>query len=193
MRVQTLLRKALAMTDTLSYEITSLSLTDLDNPSTLEQLQALELVLSPGCSQLMTKEWLAHILSSGFCTMFVATLTGSNRIIGMSSFIISPQPHRGKGWLEDVAVLPEFGGHRVGTNLNYAVILEAQAHGFISKLDLTSSEGRSVAHKLYGRLGWILRPSLLMRLKPQEVSLDVNSLNRSALASAFPQVLDLPV
>ncbi len=83
-------------------------------------------------------------------------------IVGTLTLVVFPIPTGLRAWIEDVVVDEAARGRGVGEALTREALRLAAAEGARS-VDLTSRPSREAANRLYRRLGFELRPSLLYR------------------------------
>ena len=126
----------------------SLSLQDID------EIKALYKVLSPKREFDLEQFLASNVLP--FKELYITRLgstSQSRKILGMAQFGWMPWGLTTKGYIEDVAVLPEYEGQGYGTSLVRDIIQRARELG-VDSLWLTSHENRSRAHMVYRKLGF---------------------------------------
>ncbi|MGI8578474.1 MAG: GNAT family N-acetyltransferase [Nocardioidaceae bacterium] len=105
-------------------------------------------------------EALQRVLSWNGNVVFVARCDG--QIVGALTLVTFPIPSGPRSWIEDVVVDEAARGKGVGEALVERAIQSARASG-VRSVDLTSRPTRAAANRLYQRLGFELRESVLYR------------------------------
>jgi ribosomal protein S18 acetylase RimI-like enzyme len=106
---------------------------------------------------------LGEIVDSPATTLLVARHGPGRHIVGTATLAVFRIPTGLRARLESLVVDRSARGRGVAEALCRAVLARAQARGAIT-LDLTSSPTRSVANRLYQRLGFAHRDSNAYRL-----------------------------
>jgi ribosomal protein S18 acetylase RimI-like enzyme len=99
-------------------------------------------------------------MMAGGSTLFVARVDGV--IVGCLTLVFYRIPTGLKAWIEDVVVDEAARGHGVGEALNLAALDEARRQG-AKYVTLTSRPGRSAANRLYQRIGFAARDTMVYR------------------------------
>jgi ribosomal protein S18 acetylase RimI-like enzyme len=99
-------------------------------------------------------------MMAGGSTLFVARVDGV--IVGCLTLVFYRIPTGLKAWIEDVVVEEAARGHGVGEALNLAALDEARRQG-AKYVTLTSRPGRSAANRLYQRIGFAARDTMVYR------------------------------
>jgi ribosomal protein S18 acetylase RimI-like enzyme len=107
-----------------------------------------------------TQDELAQIISAPSTVLFIARL--DEHIVGTLTLATFRIPTGVRAWIEDVVVDTAARGHGVGEALNQAAILEARHRGAIT-VDLTSRPSREAANRLYQRIGFVARDTIVYR------------------------------
>jgi ribosomal protein S18 acetylase RimI-like enzyme len=100
------------------------------------------------------------LMIAGDSTLFVARVDGA--IVGCLTLVFYRIPTGLKAWIEDVVVDEAARGHGVGEALNLAALDEARRRG-AKYVTLTSRPGRSAANRLYQRIGFAARDTMVYR------------------------------
>jgi len=108
----------------------------------------------------LTAETLDEVLSWNGNDVLVARLDGT--VVGTLSLVTFPIPTGVRCRIEDVVVDEAARGHGVGDALVQCALRKARRRGACS-VDLTSRPSREAANRLYQRLGFEQRQSLLYR------------------------------
>ncbi len=108
----------------------------------------------------ITLDALKRIVASDGTTMLVARLDG--QIVGSLTVVVFAIPTGIRAWVEDVVVDPSSRGRGVGEVLTRAAIAIAQQRG-ARTVDLSSRPSREAANRLYQRVGFRLRETLVYR------------------------------
>jgi ribosomal protein S18 acetylase RimI-like enzyme len=103
---------------------------------------------------------LARVVGSPTNTVLVARSGGA--IVGMLTLVLLPIPSGLRGRIEDVVVDQSARGQGVGAALSRAA-LELAAKRGARTVDLTSRPSRAAANRLYERLGFVRRESVVYR------------------------------
>jgi GNAT superfamily N-acetyltransferase len=134
------------------------------NTDTLRQINALLPQLSPDIKPL-NLEKLLSIVQSKVNFIYVATDQESgDRIVGMILMVVIQQFAGTKCWIEDVVVAGSYRNHGIAKLLIETAITELPPEA--SSINLTSNPERSAAHKLYARLDFEARDTIVFRRHP---------------------------
>jgi ribosomal protein S18 acetylase RimI-like enzyme len=106
-------------------------------------------------------ERLARVVDCPTNTVLVARSGGA--IVGMLTLVLLPIPSGLRARIEDVVVDQAARGQGVGDALSRAA-LELAAKQGARTVDLTSRPSRAAANRLYERLGFVRRESVVYRL-----------------------------
>jgi len=105
-------------------------------------------------------EQLARVVNCPTNTVLVARSDGA--IVGMLTLVLLPIPSGLRARIEDVVVDHSARGRGVGDALSRAALELAAKHG-ARTVDLTSRPSRVAANRLYERLGFVRRESVVYR------------------------------
>jgi ribosomal protein S18 acetylase RimI-like enzyme len=105
-------------------------------------------------------EQLARVVDCPTNTVLVARSGGA--IVGMLTLVLFPIPSGLRARIEDVVVDEAARGQGVGDALSRAALELAAEHG-ARTVDLTSRPSRAAANRLYERLGFVRRESVVYR------------------------------
>jgi ribosomal protein S18 acetylase RimI-like enzyme len=105
-------------------------------------------------------EQLARVVDCPTNTVLVARSDGA--IVGMLTLVLLPIPSGLRARIEDVVVDEAARGQGVGDALSRAA-LELAAEQGARTVDLTSRPSRAAANRLYERLGFVRRESVVYR------------------------------
>jgi ribosomal protein S18 acetylase RimI-like enzyme len=105
-------------------------------------------------------EQLARVVDCPTNTVLVARRGGA--IVGMLTLVLLPIPSGLRARIEDVVVDDAARGQGVGDALSRAALELAATHG-ARTVDLTSRPSRVAANRLYERLGFVRRESVVYR------------------------------
>jgi ribosomal protein S18 acetylase RimI-like enzyme len=105
-------------------------------------------------------EQLARVV--GCPTNLVLVARSGGAIVGMLTLVLLPIPSGLRGRIEDVVVDQSARGQGVGAALSQAALVLAAEHG-ARTVDLTSRPSRAAANRLYERLGFVRRESVVYR------------------------------
>lgn len=111
----------------------------------------------------LSHEMLRDVVSCTTNTVLVARVDGC--ISGTLTLVLFPIPTGLRGWIEDVVVDTAARGAGVGAALVSSAMELATAAGARS-VDLTSRPSRAAANRLYERLGFERRESVVYRWTP---------------------------
>jgi ribosomal protein S18 acetylase RimI-like enzyme len=115
----------------------------------------------------LSKDALADILAATDNALLVALdRERGGAIVGTLTLVVFRIPTGLRAWIEDVVVDIEARGRGVGRALTAEAMRLAAARR-VRTLDLTSSQARSSAHRLYASLGFELRGSSVYRHIPE--------------------------
>ena len=131
--------------------------------ATAEMLAALHVLvplLSSSAAPLSESE-LEDIVSSKATTLLLAY--DNDAIVGTLSLAIFRTPSGLRAWIEDVIVDQAARGSGVGRALVSAAITYAE-NEHVRTIDLTSRPSRASAHRLYERMGFVVRETNNYRL-----------------------------
>jgi ribosomal protein S18 acetylase RimI-like enzyme len=131
-------------------------------PEIVEAMARLLPQLSATARPLGPRE-LTEIVDSPATTLLIARNGTTGAILGTVTLALFRIPTGLRARLESLVVDRSARGRGVAEALCRAVLARAQAHG-ATTLDLTSSPTRSVANRLYQRLGFGLRTTNVYRL-----------------------------
>ncbi|WP_405180820.1 GNAT family N-acetyltransferase [Nocardia sp. NBC_01377] len=106
---------------------------------------------------------LEQIVNSPATRLFLAHHDGD--VVGALTLVLYAIPTGLRGRIEDVVVDHAMRGRGIGSALTEAAIELARATN-VRTLDLTSSPARESANRLYRRLGFAARDSVVYRLQP---------------------------
>jgi len=109
-----------------------------------------------------SKEYLQTMINSGVTTLFI--VRENDKILGMLSLVIYFTSLGKKSWIEDVVTDAEARGKGVAKLLIDTALDFAKKEG-IEKVDLTSSNQRTAAHKLYEKAGFKKRDTTVFRIQ----------------------------
>jgi ribosomal protein S18 acetylase RimI-like enzyme len=110
-----------------------------------------------------TQESLAKIIAAPSNTVLIARdSTAGGRIVGTLTLVIFPIPTALRAWIEDVVVDSEARGRGVGEALTTLAVNIAKQRG-AKTVDLTSSQSRKAAHRLYEKAGFHVRDTSVYR------------------------------
>jgi ribosomal protein S18 acetylase RimI-like enzyme len=104
---------------------------------------------------------LDELIGSPACHLLLAREAGG-AIVGMLTLAIFRIPTGVRAWIEDVVVDEAARGQGIGAALTNAAILLAGEHG-ARTVDLTSRPSREAANRLYQRLGFVQRETIVYR------------------------------
>jgi len=104
---------------------------------------------------------LREIVGSDATTLLIARVGGA--IVGSLTLAVFPLPTGRRAWIEDVVVDADARGHGVGEALTRAAVEQAAALG-ARTVDLTSRPSRTAAHRLYEKVGFVVRETSVYRL-----------------------------
>ena len=104
---------------------------------------------------------LREIVGSDATTLLIARVGGA--IVGSLTLAVFPLPTGRRAWIEDVVVDADARGHGVGEALTRAAVEQAAALG-ARTVDLTSRPSRTAAHRLYQKVGFVVRETSVYRL-----------------------------
>jgi len=108
----------------------------------------------------VTAEILSAVLENPTTTVLVAR--DGERIVGTLTLVMFPVPTGLRAWIEDVVVDESVRGQGVGDLLTTAA-LEKARHAGARSVDLTSRPSREAAHRLYERVGFVVRETKVYR------------------------------
>jgi ribosomal protein S18 acetylase RimI-like enzyme len=131
-------------------------------PEIVEAVARLLPQLSPTAAPLGPRE-LTELVESSATTLLMARHPVTATLVGMVTLAVFRIPTGLRARLESLVVDRSARGRGVAETLCRAVLARAQARG-ATTLDLTSSPTRSVANRLYQRLGFDLRSTNVYRL-----------------------------
>ena len=117
--------------------------------------------LSPAAPALGAAE-LTEIVSAPATTLLLARNAGDAAILGAVTLVVFRIPSGPRARIESLVVDQAARGRGVGEALCRAALERARALGADS-LDLTSSEGRAAANRLYVKLGFARRATNVYR------------------------------
>ena len=100
------------------------------------------------------------MVASEDTVLFVARVDG--RILGSLTLAFYRIPTGLKAWIEDVVVDADARGHGVGELLSLAALDEARSRG-AKDVNLTSRPSREAANRLYQRIGFHRRETIVYR------------------------------
>lgn len=111
-------------------------------------------------------EALAELIAQPSNTLLLArdTANGGN-IVGTLTLVMFRIPTALRAWIEDVVVDSEVRGRSVGELLTRKAVQLAQERG-AKTIDLTSRRSREPAHRLYEKVGFVIRDSSVYRYDP---------------------------
>ena len=93
--------------------------------------------------------------------------SNSERIVGALTLVMFRIPTALRAWIEDVVVESTARGRGVGEALTEEAIRIAQSRG-ARTIDLTSRRSRAAAHRLYEKVGFVVRDTNIYRyVSPQ--------------------------
>ena len=104
---------------------------------------------------------LDEIVGSDATSLLIARVGGV--IVGSLTLVVFPLPTGRRAWIEDVVVDADARGHGVGEALTRAAVERAAALG-ARTVDLTSRPSRTAAHRLYEKVGFVVRETSVYRL-----------------------------
>ena len=104
---------------------------------------------------------LDEIVGSDATSLLIARVGGA--IVGSLTLAVFPLPTGRRAWIEDVVVDADARGHGVGEALTRAAVEQAAALG-ARTVDLTSRPSRTAAHRLYQKVGFVVRETSVYRL-----------------------------
>jgi phosphinothricin acetyltransferase len=96
-------------------------------------------------------------------TTRVVVVRDAERIVGMATLYIIPKIGKKNGLLEDVIVSADYRGQGLGERLVRTVLEMAKSLGLVS-ITLTSNPVRVAAHRLYQKVGFVIKDSDVMRI-----------------------------
>ena len=108
----------------------------------------------------LDREQVARVVNCPASTVLVARSGGA--IVGMLTLVLFPIPSGLRARIEDVVVDHSTRGRGVGDALSRAA-LELAAELGARTVDLTSRPSRAAANRLYARLGFVRRESVVYR------------------------------
>jgi ribosomal protein S18 acetylase RimI-like enzyme len=112
-----------------------------------------------------TRQQLVEMLASPSSFLFLARHPDfGEEIIGLATLVIYLVPTGIRGYIEDVVVDERARGRRVGEALMGACLERAEQDG-APQVMLTCNPGRTVANRLYSRMGFDLRKTNVYRYK----------------------------
>jgi ribosomal protein S18 acetylase RimI-like enzyme len=106
---------------------------------------------------------LGRMVSDEATTLFVARFEGG--IVGMLTLASFQVPTGVRSWIEDVVVDEAARGQGAAVALVQAALDEAARRGSRT-VDLTSRPHREAAHRLYERMGFVVRETNVYRYSP---------------------------
>jgi ribosomal protein S18 acetylase RimI-like enzyme len=109
-----------------------------------------------------SRELLTDLVEGADTAVFLARVDGA--IVGTLTLAFYRIPTGVKAWIEDVVVDDAARGHGVGRLLNEAALAEAKSRG-AKDVNLTSRPSRGAANRLYQRIGFDLRETIVYRYK----------------------------
>lgn len=107
-----------------------------------------------------TRAQLAELVDGRDTVLFLARVDG--RIVGSLTLAFYRIPTGLKAWIEDVVVDDAVRGRGVGAALNEAALDEARGRG-AKDVNLTSRPSREAANRLYQRIGFERRETIVYR------------------------------
>ena len=107
-----------------------------------------------------SRDHLMAMVASEDTVLFVARVDG--RILGSLTLAFYRIPTGLKAWIEDVVVDADARGHGVGELLSLAALDEARSRG-AKDVNLTSRPSREAANRLYQRIGFHRRETIVYR------------------------------
>ena len=128
---------------------------------TLDEINKLLSALSENISS-CTPDLLQRIVGNPTVEIWVAKHEG--QIVGMGELAITLKPEGVVAQIEDVVVEEAQRGNGLGTKIMEKLIERARAHD-VREIHLTSRPDRTVANKLYQKLGFEVRDTNAYRLK----------------------------
>ncbi len=93
-------------------------------------------------------------LQSALDAAIVFVIRADDHIVGTASLIVAPLPGGVCGYLESVVVDDKHRGQGIGEQLVNAA-MEIAAQSRVTRIDLTTSDRRPAAKRLYQKLGFI--------------------------------------
>ena len=109
-----------------------------------------------------SREQLTEMVQSPATLVLIARVDG--RIAGSLTLAMFRIPTGLRAWIEDVVVDGDARGNGVGEALNLFAIEEARKRGAVT-VDLTSRPSREAANRLYPRLGFVARDTIVFRFR----------------------------
>jgi len=110
-----------------------------------------------------TQEDLDSIASPNRDIIFVTARDGE-KIVGMASIYVATKFGKKTGFVEDVVVSERYRGQGLGQRIMETAIEEAKIER-VTQLYLTSRPERVAAHKLYEKLGFVMKKTDVFKLK----------------------------
>jgi ribosomal protein S18 acetylase RimI-like enzyme len=115
----------------------------------------------------LTREALADIIGAPHNTVLLARdPSAGNRIVGTLTLVMFRIPSGMRAWIEDVVVDDVARGRGAGEALTRTAVDLARQRG-ARTVDLTSSQSRHVAHRLYEKAGFHVRDTSVYRFGPK--------------------------
>ena len=130
-------------------------------PEAVQQINKLLAQLSPTLQPINEAD-LNKIIQA--TTMFI--VRSDAVIVGIASIVIAFVPGGLAGFLESVVVDDNYRGQGIGEQLVKAA-MELAAQRRVTRIDLTTSDRRPAAKRLYQRLGFMQRDTNVYRYRPE--------------------------
>jgi ribosomal protein S18 acetylase RimI-like enzyme len=104
-----------------------------------------------------------EITTSPATVLFTARLAADGPLVGSLTLVVFRIPTGLRAWIEDVVVDDSVRGRGVGAALTRAALERAREMG-CRNVDLTSRPSREAANRLYQRLGFVARETIVYRM-----------------------------
>ena len=112
-----------------------------------------------------TLDQLREMIESPCTTVLLARDGGTGAIIGTLTLVVFRIPTGVRAWIEDVVVESSARGRGVGEALSREALRLALERG-ARTVELTSRPSREAANRLYQRLGFVARDTIVYRYTP---------------------------
>jgi ribosomal protein S18 acetylase RimI-like enzyme len=110
----------------------------------------------------LNSDQLSEIVRSPTSMLLVARDRGTGSIVGTLTLVIFRIPTGVRAWIEDVVVDYSVRGRGVGEALTHSAVDLAKKRG-AKTIDLTSRRTREAAHRLYEKVGFVVRETSVYR------------------------------
>lgn len=113
----------------------------------------------------LPQEILEEIVRSQ-CLLVARDRAHGGRIVGSLTLVMFRIPTGLRAWIEDVVVDDTCRGKGIGEKLTREAVSIASQAG-AKTVDLTSRQSRTAAHRLYEKVGFVIRETSVYRYKPK--------------------------